>query len=284
VARSILGSRDEAEDCAATAIVQLYERAPAEIENLEAYLVTATKRRACDVLRNLERERRPHERLVGQAIRPEPDVADVVVGQAEAAWLDREAVQLLRPATYEVLSRVANGKPIADVAHELGLTKRAAESHLLRARKIMRHSIARGAVILGGLWAGLRRGLPAQALVVVPAACLAIAVAIAPGPGALNTAPSTLSHEADRPLVRHAQGAAPTRSWASRVFPDARAPSAAGLTRHEKPIASVQAAPGLTTSVARGETGEHESGPIEVLEHCLRDFRIDPNQIGCAGP
>ncbi|MDP9183750.1 MAG: sigma-70 family RNA polymerase sigma factor [Actinomycetota bacterium] len=183
VAHAVLGSVDDAEECAAAALVQVLAQAPANVQNHEAYLVTVAKRRAFDMRRAQHRAQRRDARLALLDDRTVADLAEDVVAKAEAAWADATAQRLLSPRVYRLLQLVGEGVPTSQIAAELGLTDRAVESHLMRARRTMRSALARAVALLGLLGAGLRRSLgPAAPLTVAAAAILMITLpSIAPG-------------------------------------------------------------------------------------------------------
>ncbi|MDP9164824.1 MAG: hypothetical protein M3O32_01950 [Actinomycetota bacterium] len=88
---NVLGSRDQAHDCAAEAMAQVLQRRPADIANLEAFMVTVAKRRAIDRHRARARDRRRDARLAGEAAITLPDLAEDIAARAEARWADEQA-------------------------------------------------------------------------------------------------------------------------------------------------------------------------------------------------
>jgi hypothetical protein len=94
-----------------------------------------SRRRLVDQVR-----RRSRERVAGQrepaAIAP-ADPADLVADRDLARWLVRSMAEL-PVTTQEVCAAIGEGKSEAQVALELGLTARAVESHLTRARRRLR--------------------------------------------------------------------------------------------------------------------------------------------------
>ena len=166
-ARNVLGSHEEAEECAGQAILQVCEQDIAEVVNLEAYMVTVAKRRAIDRLRHLDRARRRDQRLAAQSRLAEPDVAEDVARRSEAAWMAQEARRVLDGRSLDVLTRYAEGESIATIAASHELTAGATRTVLFRARRLLREIYARGLTVLGLGWLlgrrstrSLLRGLP----------------------------------------------------------------------------------------------------------------------------
>lgn len=127
---------EEAEDCVHEALVELLEvDDPASVRAPAGWVATVSRRRLIDQLR-----RRSRERVAGQrepsAIAP-ADPADLVADRDLARWLVRSMADL-PPTTRDVCAAIGAGKSEAEVAAELGLTARAVESHLTRARRRLR--------------------------------------------------------------------------------------------------------------------------------------------------
>lgn len=76
-------------------------------------------------------------RLAARQVVATPDISDGVCNQHEAAWLV-EKLQSLPATTRSVIEALAAGRTLSETASGLGLTYRAAESHLSRARRFVR--------------------------------------------------------------------------------------------------------------------------------------------------
>lgn len=137
---SLVDSREDAEDCASAAFVALLERHQPPASS-EAFLVAVARRRAVDETRRKAWQRHKVERLRA-AVHPEgSDLSDGVVNRDEARWLAARVLPTLPAKTRLVIEAVAYGKSVAVTAEELSITVRAAESHLLRARRILRQAV-----------------------------------------------------------------------------------------------------------------------------------------------
>ncbi|MFC0541396.1 RNA polymerase sigma factor [Kutzneria chonburiensis] len=127
---------EEAEDCVHEALVELLEvDDPASVRTPAGWVATVSRRRLIDQLR-----RRSRERVAGQrepsAIAP-ADPAELVADRDLARWLVQSMTEL-PVTTQEVCAAIGDGKSATEVASELGLSARAVESHLTRARRRLR--------------------------------------------------------------------------------------------------------------------------------------------------
>ena len=118
--------------------------------------------------------RRRDARLAARSACPEADVADAVADRAAAAWLAREAERVLSPQALRVLQAVADGQPITEIAAAEGLTVRATQSVLFRARRAMQSVWTRAAVLLGVVLGAARRSTVGAGPAVLVAATLAL--------------------------------------------------------------------------------------------------------------
>jgi DNA-directed RNA polymerase specialized sigma24 family protein len=279
---SVLGCKQQAYECAADAVTQMLERPPRNVRNPEAFLVTVAKRRAIDRVRSHGSDRRRLERLVANTQLVEQDVAEAVTERAEAAWVDEQARTLLRPTAYRLLQLLADGVPIQEAALALGLTQRAAESHLLRARRLMRSAIAKTLVTLGVLGGILRRGVTKLPAAVAAVSALFLVIPHGSGLGQSSSRRS-LAHFASSEL----RTALPARHE-SRTQPSAT-PSA--QNRERATFASAASTPraAVQTSVVGVGTydkddGYQASGPVDLVLHCAGNVRVEPGYVGCDQP
>lgn len=280
-ARSVLGSRDEAEECAAAAIVQVLERRPRDVDNVQAFMVTVAKRRAIDRHRTVERGRRRDARLETVSEASVADIAEGVVARAEAVWLDQEARMRLAPEVYGVLRMVADGVEVSEAAAAHGMTTRAAHSHLHRARKLLRGVWARTLAVIGTAWVAVRRSAGPSAVTALAAAAVITlpgwqraapqepanpGLAVHLGSGGAGAAyvqslPLSPSHARARTVVAR-----------SKISPKAATGSSSTVV---EPLGN-----STTISDERHGSGKPD-GPVQGAVDCLQNFHLSTSQIGC---
>ncbi|MEU4742419.1 sigma-70 family RNA polymerase sigma factor [Actinosynnema sp. NPDC023658] len=152
-------SRADAEDCAHEALLALLIRQTdpnAEpIVTVRAWLTSVAQRKLVDQARRavLEQRTLAHPRT---AVPAASDPAEIVSDRAFAGWL-AQALDELPEDTRRVCRSVAAGASIDDIAARSGLTRRSVQSHLTRARSLLRHLAAGAAAALAGtvVWATL---------------------------------------------------------------------------------------------------------------------------------
>lgn len=111
-----------------------------EIQDLGRWVMAVAQRRAVDVVRR----RSVTSRLLARMVRHDAgaeDPADAVVARHTAASAVARLTEL--PAsTLAVVHGIAGGASLAGVAADLGMSYRAAESHVTRARRWARRASA----------------------------------------------------------------------------------------------------------------------------------------------
>lgn len=288
VAHSVLGSRPEAEDCAASAIMQVLERQP-EVDNLEALLVTVAKRRAVDRLRGLDRARRRDARLATQQDTSVADVAEAVVARAEARWIQEEARTRLTQQSYRILEATANGQPIVDIATREGLTVRAAQSDLFRSRRLLRSVWARALTVVGATWAFTRRVTSHAATATAAAVVVAAAVTAgfvpsgppAPHVGAAPDAQLGRSSAYDTSHVNVVRTATP-HPHRPATRPTGALRPARNVGGAQRRTLLVEHDPAGTTTVTRTQHGKGPpDGPVQGVLDCLHNVGLGPHHFGC---
>ena len=288
-AQPVVGSLDEARDCASEAIVQYLQHAPEDVHNLEAFLVTIAKRRAIDHARARTRARARDARFAGELALSAPDVAEDIAARAEALWADAQARELLAPHVYELLQLVADGVPLPEVAQRLGLTERSVQSHLLRARRVVRAALARTLAALGACGAAIRRWsgpAGASASAVTAALVLAIAVSEPAAPAPSPSSPSftlmpttTLSSDPVTNASRSVHHETSLLHTATVTPPIGR--SSGGRTQQS--VVDVQT-PLIGAEVQDRDDGQQSANVVERLQHCLQYLRIELHYQGCEAP
>ncbi|WP_329113400.1 RNA polymerase sigma factor [Streptomyces sp. NBC_01353] len=173
VARRRSMSAEDAEDAVQEAMLRGAQNTHLDEARLGAWLTTVTMRLCVDRYRQVHREAE-----VGSAPKLTPPgpvpVEEAVCDRAEARWVAYRSREL--PARQaEALRLKSEDRDVEQIAREMGLSSRAVESLLARARRTLRNSLA-GTLALG-LWligrgrdqAG-QAGVPAQALAATSAA------------------------------------------------------------------------------------------------------------------
>jgi RNA polymerase sigma-70 factor (ECF subfamily) len=290
VARSVLGCPDEAEECAAAAILQVLERSPQNVQNLEAFMVTVARRRAVDRLRSLERARRRDAQLAAQTDLYVHDVAEHVSARAEANWVQQQARARLSPRSMRILSAVAEGETISRVALREEVTVRAAESDLLRSRRLLRAVLARTTAALGAVWLAVRR-LPAAT---VPASAALATFAVLLLPALAQPEASELVSPAVLPQQSTAQLGLPGPSRKAHTRAAVSPPWAASASeppsRPSKASVATLVVIGDPAGGGRLTRERHGAGPkrgpvgdiVECVSVATADpIRLDPHQLGC---
>lgn len=282
----VLGDRDEAEECAGTALTQVCEQRPADVLSMEAYLVTVAKRRAIDRLRAIQRGRRRDLLLAAQQVLTNDDVAEGVTRRAEAQWMSEQARRLLSPRNYTLLRRVADGEDVTLVAQELGMTKSSAHSHLHRTRRLLRDVYAKALALLGLGWVGAKRSVPVApailAVAVLTAPVLTAPDAATPRPPTPQTMPAISLDVAARPVIPATQPV--ERPAASQHAPTstpepATAPS---TVPSSPPVAQVQAPLGGSARLEKRREGSaDEDGLLEGALACVANTTVSSTHIGC---
>ncbi|MEV3989922.1 sigma-70 family RNA polymerase sigma factor [Streptomyces sp. NPDC049837] len=166
VARKRSVSIEDAEDAVHEAMVRAAERPHLDAERLGAWLTSVTIRLCVDRYRQMSRDARValrHPIPAGPwAGSPEETVCEL----AEAKWLALKSTELPGRQA-EALRLRAQNLDVEQVAQRMGLTYKAVESLLGRARRTLRAVLAGTLALAVGLWRGRPRvegGAPAAAL------------------------------------------------------------------------------------------------------------------------
>ncbi len=173
---------EDAQDCAQDAVAGLL--AQSEVRHPKAWVATVAYHRYVDVCRLRDRES-------AAGLVPAPDTwlpglpgpEDEVLDRIHARWLVR-AMERWPASTRAVCVGVASGRPRLRIISQLGITDRAVESHLTRARRLLRSLSLLGVAVAFAMGRLVRRltpvGKPAAG-VLVPSLAFTLAV----GAGAL---------------------------------------------------------------------------------------------------
>ncbi|MGW3245541.1 sigma-70 family RNA polymerase sigma factor [Streptomyces sp. NPDC001070] len=140
VARRRSMSREDAEDAVHEAMLRAMENPNVEDERLGAWLTTVTMRLCADRYRQVNRETEVGT-LAGRAMPAPATVEESVCDRAEAVWLAAQSGDL--PARQaEALRLRSQDLDVEQVASRMGLSYRAVESLLARARRALRQTLA----------------------------------------------------------------------------------------------------------------------------------------------
>jgi RNA polymerase sigma factor (sigma-70 family) len=297
VCRGLLGNRQDAEDCAAEAVVAvLADGRHEDARNVEAFMVTVARRRAVDVLRRRDREQRRAARLQAQLELAVPDLAEALVDQAEAQWLAQQARLRLTPPALAVLTELADGASVEQAAATLGMSRRSVESHLLRARRVLRGLSAGPLAVLGWLLAPFRRVPVTSAgpvtLTATAAAVLSLVLALPQGPSETGPPGPVTVRPLDGKSVVGSAVPSPAPPLPGAVPAGARvAPAPAGLVPEPPPAAPQSEAPApspvasVLTPAARVDVDSREDPAegtvVEKLQHCVQSLQVSAEHIGC---
>lgn len=183
---------EEAEDCVHEALVELLEvDDPESVRTPAGWVATVSRRRLIDLVR-----RQCRERLAGRRqhlIGPD-DPADLVADRDLARYLVRSMAEL-PPTTREVCAAIGDGMSEAEVAEAFGLTARAVESHLTRARRRLRKLRIAVVIPIGVCCARFAHRFAA------PLTCAAVAAPVAAIMLLPGTAPSGPAPRAEAPAA-----------------------------------------------------------------------------------
>ncbi|MBC2902450.1 RNA polymerase sigma factor [Streptomyces cupreus] len=166
VARRRSASAQDAEDAVYEAMARAAERPHLDDDRLGAWLTSVTVRLCVDRYRQLNRDAGICRRAGAMLTVPSAVPYDeALCDRAEAQWLALQGARL--PAQQaEALRLKAEDLDVAQVAQLMGVTYKAAESLLGRARRALRAVLAATLTVVAGVWRGRPRaenGAPAAA-------------------------------------------------------------------------------------------------------------------------
>lgn len=280
--RRVLGSAQDAEDCASEAIVVALSdlETLGSIRSIEAWLVTVARRRAVDLVRSRTSERNSFERISHWSIASESDHAAEIADRDEARWVADRLPSMLPATTLAVVQHRSRGETVSETARELRLTERAVESHLLRARRRLV-----GLLATVPAWAAFmtrRTGKVGVATASVTMVAVSLAVIHAQAPGAHHQA-APLHVVAPVTSVTQPDAAAVTRvigvARPSVVRRSVTAPMAARTALKSREVAKAPT-PVATVTVTNEDRGG-ATGPIAGTMKCIHEFQVNLNHIGC---
>lgn len=283
VCQRTLGSREDAEDCAATALLGVVQRGGLEnVENNEAWMVSIAKRRAVDVLRARVREQGRAVRLAAEHEIEAADVAELIVERAEARWLKETADSAVPEKTSQLVHALTEGMSISEAAAHLGMTKRAAESHLHRARIALRAVWAASLALIGWACALLRKAAPTAPQIAVAAVAAVTLGTLGPQPPAGGSSPPGASKAVVADGTSHTPAEARPSKPVTRAAPaEARrqaAPPPAAPRPDPRPRRVGTRRAGLDVVE---EQREGPTDPVGIVLHCLTNAEVTTAHVGC---
>lgn len=214
-------SRADAEDCVQDALLALLRRQADEpdaepIVLVQRWPAVTAHRRLIDQARRTGRERQALARLQARTP-PSADPGETVSDRELATWL-LDALERLPEATQQVCRAVATGASVDETALRLGLTRRSVQSHLTRARRLLRYLAAGVAATLAGSVGKVLRATTAAAGPVTVAAT-AVAVTLLPHHGAMPGPAIGAPPPTVHPDTTNRHPEAPTRDTDPRPTP-----------------------------------------------------------------
>ncbi|MFI2371651.1 sigma-70 family RNA polymerase sigma factor [Streptomyces sp. NPDC018833] len=218
-------SLQDAEDAVHEAMARAAERPHLDASRLGAWLTSVTIRLCIDQHRQLSRDagicRRVGSTLTVPSTVPHEEA---VCDRAEARWLALQSVELPKNQV-EALRLKAQDLDVAQVAQRMGLTYKAAESLLGRARRTLRAALAATLAVVVGMWRGRPRLVGGTPTAAPPAVLASTAVTLMIA-GLVLTSPSeTDGVIAPRPDRDQRSGAVNPASHDKPDLPASRRPT-----------------------------------------------------------
>lgn len=188
--RAAGASKEQAEDCVQDAVVDLLAaKHNSQVEKPEAWLTTVSRRRFVDQLRRRRREQTALARTDAETRILGIDPSEAIADRDQARWM-AAALDELPATTREVVRRAGAGMPQAEIAAELGLSARSVESHLTRARRLLRRLAAAAVLPVCAAAMNAWRWLGGSGVATAKVALAAVSVPVALGTvSMLPTAP-----------------------------------------------------------------------------------------------
>ncbi|MFE6186285.1 sigma-70 family RNA polymerase sigma factor [Streptomyces sp. NPDC056465] len=220
MARSRSASAEEAEDAVQEAMIRAVEDPDVPYGRVRSWLRLATVRACADRRRQVARDSELSESLSAAHADP-PLVEEAACDRAEARWLAARSAELLPERQAEALRLHSQDLDVAQVARTMGLSYRATESLLARARRSVRNALAGSLTLAMAVWLSVRRfprtGITQQAVAASAAVTVAVVGLNLPAdspvrPESRPPADSTAARAGKAPAPRVTPGGAPTPS------------------------------------------------------------------------
>ncbi|KPC81602.1 MULTISPECIES: RNA polymerase sigma factor [unclassified Streptomyces] len=183
IAHTRSSSAEEAEDAVQEAMIRAVEDPDVQYGRVRSWLRLATVRACADRHRQVARDRELSESLSAAPVEPLL-VEEAACDRAEARWLAERSAELLPARQAQALRLQAQDLDVGQVARTMGLSYRATESLLARARRSLRNVLAGSLTLATTVWMCARRlprtGVAPSTGATSAAVTLAVAVAVLP--------------------------------------------------------------------------------------------------------
>jgi RNA polymerase sigma factor (sigma-70 family) len=156
IARASSSSDEEAEDAVQEAMIRAVENQGVEYGRVRSWLRLATVRACADRHRQVARDSELSKSSAVAPVEPFP-VEEVACDRAEARWLADRTEELLPARQAEALRLRSQDLDVEQVARTMGLSYRATESLLARARRSLRNVLAGSLTLVVTGWICARR-------------------------------------------------------------------------------------------------------------------------------
>ena len=286
-----LGNMHDAEDCASEAILRAVSFAELDEARISQFLFTLTQRLCVDVLRARARETRALQRAFGPAPgEPDEDICD----RDEAQWV-LSLVSSLPPGEGFAMRALAAGARPKEAAQTLGVTAKAFESAVGRARKRLKvawqATLGLAAVAATRIASKTHQYTNAAATTATALAISGVVVGAAPASQAQTPTDLAMSEQTSTTVAVLSDRPRPHQGSAVVVPRGGRAPVARPPTRtnHGSSDRTLASAPpvhaGKVVSSGGGPlVSQHDDGdgPVESVLDCVtKGVDISPQSIGC---
>lgn len=275
VARARCASAQDAEDCVQEAMVRVAGMSQVDLARVGPLLSTVVANLAVDGHRSRARAAKAHARMQGWR-RTEPPVDEQVCDEHEARWLWSRcgglAVQDRR-----VLELRAQGLTVTQTAEALGLTYKAAEASLTRARSRLKGIWRAAGGLFGILWWRPERQLRTATVAAVAAAGAVLTLNAVPpdASGGGPTGAPQVSPSAVEPARAVVPGERVAPRPAAAIRPARPAPTAPVAVRERAPEPATPRPQPSTVpvfSTGRVQTGPVSGGASGQFEHPEESF------------
>ncbi|MFD9501520.1 RNA polymerase sigma factor [Streptomyces sp. NPDC060035] len=227
IARSRSSSAEEAEDAVQEAMIRAVEDPDVEYGRVRSWLRLATVRACADRHLQVARERELSKSLSAAPVEPFL-VEEVACDRAEARWLAGRSAELLPARQAQALRLQAQDLDVGQVARTMGLSYRATESLLARARRSLRNVLAGSFTLATTVWMCARRfprtGVAQSVGATSAAVTLAVAGAVLPA-GPFDRPDGRSPGSRPEAVVAHAAPAVELPAPRARSRPHGASPS-----------------------------------------------------------